>query len=522
MLNDTDFSFEDLMSDGPDGDDLRRSIAEAVAVGAVDSQLCFQVAERCHGVGREAMALEFIGMGLRGKLVPGGWTNLVKTCGINVLLSLQLTSSRDGGELGIERFCGDLDHGDDDRYTEAMEALIDGLARDVEAAGILLDQVGVRDNMPDSQSLVGLLLAASQFRGDLDRAHRFAGVLAEFQDLNSFSFRLLARFALLDGAYDRAEEICRAAIRQFGEGLFLLCQLAVSLFCQGRYAEGRQAMARSVNIIENLKKVVDRRDEIRTWSGQLEHAIVNRTVDGGDMANIGASIRYTRPDQVKKFYAAHRQECTEENAYRTVSGHTNHVMFGEVEKLLAANPNLRKVINYGTLCGVREFELSERYPDVVWAGYDISELATEWNREAYQRDNLLFESDFGSLLTELSGLPGDALLVHCRTLDIMLPEAVKHVYRACQEAGVKRIMTAEYFCRSMPTLLYPDFEANPVETVHWDGILVMHNYARLFPEIGYEITHTEFRPVPLLASASGEGMMLEQMIEIVHAELNVV
>ncbi|MCG8512372.1 MAG: hypothetical protein MI741_24400, partial [Rhodospirillales bacterium] len=58
------------------------------------------------------------------------------------------------------------------------------------------------------------------------------------------------------------------------------------------------------------------------------------------------------------------------------------------------------------------------------------------------------------------------------------------------------------------------------DTVHWDGILVMHNYARLFPETGYRVADTGFRPVPILISSSGEGLLREQMIEIVYAEVD--
>ena len=221
---------------------------------------------------------------------------------------------------------------------------------------------------------------------------------------------------------------------------------------------------------------------------------------------------------MREFYEAHREECVEANGLRTVSGYTNNVMFGEVETLLAAHPSIRKVINYGTLCGIREYELAARHPGVIWAGYDISELATQWNREAYQRDNLVFDSDLERMLKELETADGEALLVHCRTTDIMLPEAVKRVYRLCRARGVTRVMTAEYFSRCIPTLAYPDFERNPVDTVHWDGILVIHNYRKILPETGYRVVRAEFCPVPLLVSATGEGLLNEQMIELVYGE----
>jgi hypothetical protein len=518
MFSESGFSLQDLMNDGPSGDQLRRSVADGVNAGAVDPKLCFQVAELCHNAGKEALALEFIDMGLLGDPESDEWPTLMQTVGVNALLFLKINPDPIC-KARIENFCRGLDQIDDDIHYDAMDAIATGLAKDTDAARIFLDEFGDSDGARNSQSIAGILLAASQFCDEFDRAGVFAGILSGIPDHTPFSFRLLIHFALLEGACGRAEALCKTAIQRYGKSLFSLCEMAVSLYCQDRYAEGRQVLAETVTILEGQPNVVERRRQIRTWSEQLQDAIENRTVDGGELANMGASIRYTRPDRVKDFYEAHRVECVEANKYRTVSGHTNHVMFAEVEKLLAANPNLRKVINYGTLCGIREYELSERYPDIVWAGYDISELATEWNRDAYARNNLLFDSDFEAMLAKLEKLPGDALLVHCRTMDIMLPEAVRRVYRACRESGVQKIMTAEYFSRSLPTLLYPDFAADPVDTVHWDGILVMHNYAKLFPETGYRIAGTEFRPVPILISASGEGLLREQMIELVHAEL---
>ena len=250
----------------------------------------------------------------------------------------------------------------------------------------------------------------------------------------------------------------------------------------------------------------------------MEQAIRDGIEDGGPEGRIGSFERYSKPSNVTEYYAGHRQECVPENVYRTMAGWTNHVMFGAVERFLAAEMGITKVINFGTLCGVLEHRLSKRYPGVHWVGYDYSSLATEMNRVEFRRENLVFHHDFDAMFAELDSIPGETLLVHCRTTDVMLPAAVKSLYRRCHAAGVRFLFSAEYFSRSLVTLRFPDFDADPVESVHWDGILMVHNYERLFAETGYRRVSSAMRPVPLLVSTSGEGMTLDQMIETVLGE----
>ena len=149
---------------------------------------------------------------------------------------------------------------------------------------------------------------------------------------------------------------------------------------------------------------------------------------------------------------------------------------------------------------------------------DIADTATELNKKNYSKDNLVFGSDLNSLLDNVQEREGKSLLTHCRTMDIMFPEAVKNVYRACHDHEIDLILSAEYFSLSLDTLNYPDFGENPVDTAHWDGILVIQNLDKIFPETGYRIIDRGFVPIPLFVSMTGEGWHSSTLIQLVLAK----
>jgi len=332
-----------------------------------------------------------------------------------------------------------------------------------------------------------------------------------------WTLRLRAKLAALQGDQGSAESRLRQAVERWGDRLGVLGELAAILYCQGREAEARGCLARSVGLVTpDLLKA--RQEENRIWADQLNRAMAEGRADGGQKFNLGASINYSDSDEIATKWRQHFHECREADGFRTVAAYTNTVMFERVEDLFGEDPDLKKVVNYGTLCGVREHAMAGRHPERVFAGYDISEVATALNRDRFRGANLMFESDLEVLLQRLGAMAGACLLVHCRTADIMLPEAVKRVYRSCHAHGVRWILSAEYVGQQIGTMNYPNFRAQPVDTVHWEGILMIHNYDKIFPEVGYRVVDSRHRPVPLLVSGSGEGLQPAQVIRLVLAE----
>ena len=513
----TNLAIEDVLDQGAQGQAVRDMVRKGMAVHAIHPSLGMKLADLSFDRGQTRMALEFMAMGLAEETAESEECLSLLPRLIEAAAWQEDQDRGSGVAKGVEDLFVALDRLDSSAHSTMVKCLFHAFCEKVEMGTVFLRCFGEAPGLGKSECFTLIAVAVRLFEGDLEGAWEARLRLMRVPSMRARTLRTLVQLCLTKGEYAQAEELCRRSIADGFPHRLILCDLAMALFAQGRQREGRDALAQSIPALMN-DAWRHRRREIGAWREQLEDAMKNGTVDNGEYGIIGSAIRYTRSDLVDSLYQSHRDECVEPNAFRTISGFTNHEMFGRIEGLLTADPDITKVINYGTLCGVREYEIAARYPLVTWAGFDISELATKWNRACYERDNVIFDCDLDRLLGRLSSRPGKTLLVHCRTADVMLPEAVKAVYRTCHAHGVEQILSAEYFSRCIDTLRFPDFEAAPVDTVHWDGILMVHNYEKILPETGYRIAEDAYRPVPILISASGEGQSDAQMIRFVLAD----
>ncbi len=502
-------SLEDLTSKGSRGEELRKGLAQAVAEGASDPELCVQLAMMCQESGQADDALWFLGVGAKqASPVDKKWPKLTAGLLIDIFEDIQDDAGPAALEKGVFELFSSLDGLHADFHEIYMQVFADDAAEHPKAFERLVDLFEEFEPLLNSESFLCLAFAVRQFEGGCEAAGKIAKRLAEWPNKSRWTYRLLAKLAALRGDYAETENLCRQALRIDGEKFLLQGELAAALFCQGKEKEGREYLVRCLSRSASDEGREKRLEHIRQWAHSLEEAMEKNIADGGAFDRIGAAANYTDSETVNASWPEHLEKSVEKNTYRTVAAYTNTVMFNRVEELLLEHSAIGKVINYGTLCGIREFELASRRPGTLFAGYDISSEATEMNREKFQLDNLMFASNLDDLLGGLESKPGEAVLAHCRTADIMFPEAVKKVYRCCHSHGVKYILAAEYFSICISTLDYPDFEANPVDTVHWDGILMIHDYGKIFAETGYRVTSSEYRPVPLLVDDHGGQAML--------------
>ncbi|MHA1598203.1 MAG: tetratricopeptide repeat protein [Alphaproteobacteria bacterium] len=497
---------DSLIDDGPAGDAAREAFVE----GPSDPTVCLKLAKACDETGQSGIGLWFLAHGIAasGDAAP-------EFSGTYCELLSRMIVPADGGRgcQGYEILFPALDRADEGFCYQALQAMAVAVALDPGPALSVVAQT----RLADSPSFQAWALNVHLFANDLDAAHASAERLSGVDAKGGWALRSLSRLAMIDGDYPLAEKLLGRFQELHGEFRQVVLEMSTALYCQGRVDEARTYMARSFELVDP-EMINQRLAQIGPLGEQLAEAMANNIADGGDMGRIGASIHYTDEERVRGFWEEHKKYCGPENSFRSIPGYTNREMFSRVEKLFAERPALRKVVNYGTLCGVLEDRLAERFPDKVWAGYDISEIASGLNKAEYRRDNLMFSSNLDDLLGTLSDIDGETILTHCRTADVMLPEALKQVYRGCHAAGVELILAAEYFSYSFPLQQFPDFEAGGVDTVHLDGIVMMHNYDRIMPECGYRIISSTFGPVPLMVSVSGEGMFGDQMIHYVLAE----
>lgn len=513
----TDLQLDTLIGTGAEGVVAREGFARAVSGGAAGPDLALKLAEACRARGHAAEGLWFLGLAM-----PRAGLDHEA---LSTLLADLLAGTADGlgddrGDVraaaGLARLVAGLDGLPTERQVFCMRALTQAVADGAPPAAILASRFADDGWARDSETFAAFALAAHLAASGPEAARPFAERLSRLPAPGSWTLLTLAKLAAIDGDLAASEAHCRRAIAEHGENLFVLGSLAAALFCRGAEAEARASARRFADHFPPAaaERAARQREE---RIAELRDAISSGLTDGGDWNRIGTAAHYTEPHQVLKLWQQHRADCGAAHRYRTISAYTNATMFGRVEALLAERAGLTKVVNYGTLAGVWEDDLAGRRPEATFRGFDISELATALNNEAFRRDNLGFGSDLDTTLGDLAAIPGETLLVHCRTADVMLPAALKAVYRSCHDHGVELVLSAEYsgICLDLD---FPDFAATGEETVHWSGILMIHDYDRIFAETGYRVRHSEHVPVPLLASGGGEGFQSGQLIRLVLAE----
>jgi hypothetical protein len=517
------FTLDDLVSSGRRGMELRDRLEKAVEAGDADPEFCLRLVTFCHERRLYGDALWFLGLGLSRvpladeRWVDEKWMDLISRLVVGAALNLKHADPRDGVEKGLVKFIGTCDRLNSVMHENCAQSLIQALSRNLAAAAALVECSSLAEKLAKSDAFFNIVLTFKVFQRDLTAANLIGERLKGLPGMSRWTYRALAKLAALGGDYAATESLLRQGIEKHGENFHILCELASILFCNGKEDEGRACLTRSLAFLKE-GYLNNRQEEIRPLGEKLAEAMAEKIADSNEYGAIGSAINYTKRDLMSFMWKEHHRYCTKENTHLTISGYTNTVMFGLIGELLAKCPNLRKVINYGTLCGLREYEFSQNFPDVFFTGYDISDIATLINRKHFWRDNLFFESNLDALFARLAEMPGQTFLVHCRTADVMFPEALKQLYRTCHAHGVDLILSAEYFSFCIPALNYPDFSTEAVDAVHWDGVMMIHNYGKVFPEVGYNIISSEFRPMPLFASASGEGRHSSQSIQLVLAE----
>lgn len=497
---------------GPAGAVLRAALAEGVRLGTIERRQCLALAAPCRAAGHIGEALWLLAIGAGNVEFASVATQ--RQIG-ELLLATPEAADRAMAAEAVAALAARLDAAHPLAAEACLENLVQVAAGDEARLVRLVAAFASVPGIAESDLYLNLALAESYLAGHLDDADRRAARLLARPKPSRWSYRAAARLAVARGDLARAERLLGEGMRLWGPAYHALCAWASVALAQGRTAEARQAHARARTMLRP-GYLEERQAETAAFTAQLAAGMAVGAADGGAAGRLGAAINYADPRLVPEQWRRHSDEVAAANTWRTISAYTNTVMFGRIEELLAGEPGLRKVVNYGALCGRRDAEMAERHPDHVFAGYEVSDVATRLNREHFQRANLLFGSDLEPLLESLFERPGGTVLCHCRTTDIMLPEAVKHIYRSCHAHGVDYLLSAEYLAWSLATHDYPDF-STAAECVHWDGILVMHDYDRIMPACGYRVVSRAHVPLGMLSSTSGEGRQESQVIELVLA-----
>ncbi len=521
MTKTPELDINDLIGKETPDRSLKIQIEQAVETGDMTPDLCLELSRLCGERGHASRALWFATTSLKS---PREFSEEQLNSVIKILTGSIENMDRVAPDAEFIHSLADFFLTLDRLSPRANENILQLMARDfaltpsaMEATETICDEGFATDELLKSPSFLSALLAFNVSRGRLDLAGTAARRLEGLPEITRDAYRALAKLSLIRGGLGQARNILAEGMNRTGEDYHILCEYAALSYCLGEEKEARRILSRALEFAPP-GFVENRQSEISGWTKKLKEAIEKKLTDGDGIRQIGASINYSNPDMAAEVWREHRDSCAEGNEHQSIGAYTNKIMYDYIERLMAQDDQLSKIINYGVSCGILEFAMAGRYPDLCFAGFDIADTATELNKKNYAKDNLVFGSDLNSLLDSVQEIEGKSLLTHCRTMDIMFPEAVKNVYRACHGHGIDLILSAEYFSLSFDTLNYPDFSENPVDTVHWDGILVIHNPDKIFPETGYRIIDRRFIPLPLFVSVTGEGRHSSMLIQLVLAE----
>ncbi len=518
MTKPPELNINDLIGGEKLDQSLKTQIEQAVETGDMAHGLCLELSRLCNERGYFSRALWFVTTSLK---APRGFGEEQLNSVIKTLIGS--IEAMDGIAPDAEflhslmDFFLTLDRLSSRANENIVQLMVQDFALAPSAMETVRDQIQAADELLECPSFLSALIAFNVSRGRLDEAGTAVRRLEDLPGITRYAYRALAKFYLLRGDRGQAMDILAEGINRTGEDYQILCEYAALSYCRGEEKEARRMLSRALEFAPP-GFVEKRKSEISVWTRKLKEAIEKKLTDGDGIRQIGASINYSNPGLAAEVWYEHRLSCAEGNEYQSVGAYTNKVMYDYIERLISRDDRLSKVINYGVSCGILEFNMAGRYRNVCFAGFDIADAASELNKENYAKDNLVFGSDLNSLLDGVQEREGKSLLTHCRTMDIMFPEAVKNVYRTCNAHGIDLILSAEYFSLSFDTLNYPDFGENPVDTEHWDGILVIHNLDKIFAETGYRIIDSEFVPLPLFVSVTGEGRHSSTLIQLVLAE----
>lgn len=180
----------------------------------------------------------------------------------------------------------------------------------------------------------------------------------------------------------------------------------------------------------------------------------------------------------------------------------NKTYIETIGQMLARDPAITAVFNFGAFCGKPDYDLARLHPDLTVIGFDRDKQAIAESAKRFVAPNLTFLA--GSLADALAELPrsGKSVMVHIRTCTTLYPEGVRRVYAAAAKAGIDYILGIETTGFSFQTVSWPDFSDPDQEPVVPLGVMVDHHYPNLLAEAGYTGFEQDLLLYPYLTPAT--------------------
>jgi len=234
-------------------------------------------------------------------------------------------------------------------------------------------------------------------------------------------------------------------------------------------------------------------------------ANLRKDLRSGNVVRAGYVDHYTeeRRDETWRKYKdefAQKNMASSEVVFRAL--HVRDVLLG----LIGNDPRVENVVNFGCSYGWLENEVASRYAQVgVW-GVDRRGLAMSLNRREFRLSNCNFvASDILEFINGNQNALNAGILCHVNIGTYFLPTFMKKLYEAAFAGGALYVVLFEPSGVSRQTGDYYRYSREVNESVVFRGPMLLHNYANLLEEAGYEVIdgvlyapphpHRDFRSV---------------------------
>lgn len=208
----------------------------------------------------------------------------------------------------------------------------------------------------------------------------------------------------------------------------------------------------------------------------------------GDALSLGSNYGYE--DEIREFMVTFKYfEQIENKDFATQSSESYLLYQLIIEKfsnLIAANPNIKKVFNFGVCYGYVDWLLAKKFPKIKFIGIDRSKYTQIFNEDKLGGlKNLEFvTSDIFVYLAKKDF--SDSVFFSARTMVYLPPEIISKIYAEVSKVNFEFILGFEQIGLSRETLKPYIFDENFRDSVLHRERFFIHNYPYLTKKAGFK------------------------------------
>ncbi len=163
------------------------------------------------------------------------------------------------------------------------------------------------------------------------------------------------------------------------------------------------------------------------------------------------------------------------------------LFYTAIRDTLAANPQLRGVINFGAFFANVDATLALLNPEVRFMAVDLGPDIKRLNESMFAGKNISFIDSTIEPVVSGNGMR-PTLLAHCKTAAVCYPNKIAELYKVAAENGVTHIVGVETTGFCLGTGEFYEFTDQPKPSAVHKSTMYVHNYPAMLRAAGYKMT----------------------------------